>query len=112
MDSSKYTEERVVIELTDQGYPYFASDSKLSIEVRVAADDSEVEIAGSAESLRRLGEILIGLSRCKDYHIHLDGSSESVIAVTPVSTNLVITNSDDLPVVDSRTSDPPDWARG
>lgn len=103
-------EEKIHIECTSQGHPYFPPDKNLRVKLHV--NGSELEILGDSASLRRLGEIFIGLSKSKDFHLHLSADAHSPVLVDPHEFQLVLSNTDQREHSADRITRPPDWASG
>lgn len=115
MDSNKMIEETLRIATTPQGYPYFESNRGIRLAVHVSNVHSEtsqeLELSGNSITLRRLGELLVGLSRCKSYHIHLENNNSSPIVIDGKRIRLTIANTDKADPLIISDSDPPDWAK-
>jgi len=109
-------DERVTLKTNAQGYPVFARCGDLAIDVLISEDSgagvTDVEIIGDEAALRRLGEILIGVSKAKGYHIHVEANPEtSPLDIEPKNVRLTISNAE-IPPQAKASSPPPDWARG
>ena len=115
-EDDKVIEERIKLETNSQGHPVLVRSGDQEIEILISEDSgsgvTDVELIGDAAALRRLGEVLIGVSSSKGYHVHLESNPEtSVINIEPNSIRLTISNSETPPQTKS-SSPPPDWARG
>lgn len=108
-------EETLKIATTPQGLPFFERNPDIRLSVDLAEIDpdggKDVEISGDSASLRRLGELLIGMSRCKSYHVHLEDDETSPIVIDGNGLRVTITNTDDAPVSSKPDTLPPEWAR-
>ena len=109
-------DERIKLDTNSQGYPILVRSGDQKIEVLISEDSgtglTDVELIGDAAALRRLGEILIGVSSSKGYHVHLESNPEtSVIDIEPSNIRLTISNGE-TPSQTKPLSPPPDWARG
>ena len=97
MDFKRIIEE-VVVDLTDGGIPYFEPIPGQQIRLAVVDDPQnghqQIRLAGDADSLRRLGEILIAMSNAKDCHVLLECESPTPLVVQPDHTCLVIEKTD------------------
>ncbi|WP_145458065.1 hypothetical protein [Gimesia panareensis] len=94
-------EEVVTFEINEHGLPFFPATDRLNVNLYASLDvkdesdwKNQIEISGNSDSLRRLGEILIGLSMTKDYHIHLDSNSTGPIKAWPEDFVLTLSNTD------------------
>jgi hypothetical protein len=109
-------EETIKLSFNSQGVPIFPSAPELALTVTVSENGpervNEVEISGTSASLKRLAEILLGVSKMKDYHVHLEAGSESPIKLRPKGLSLTIANSDRSEDDRRPATDPPEWARG
>ena len=109
-------DERVTLKTNSQGHPVLVRCGDQKIEVLISEDSgagvTDVEIIGDEAGLRRLGEILIGVSKAKGYHIHVEADPEtSPLEIEPK--NIRLTNSNaETPTPAKASSPPPDWARG
>lgn len=108
--------ETVVIDTNSQGHPILLRCSNQGINVLITKDPvtdvTDIEIKGGEASLRVLAEVLIGVSKTKGYHVHIDGDSESSpLSIRPSDVRLTISNVELHTQVDA-ASPPPDWARG
>ncbi|ODA31063.1 hypothetical protein [Planctopirus hydrillae] len=109
-------DERVTLKTNSQGYPVFPRCGNLAIEVLISEDSGPgvtlVEIIGDEAALRRLGEVLIGVSKAKGYHIHVEANPEtSPLDIKPKNVRLTISNTE-IPPHAKASSPPPNWAKG
>lgn len=109
-------DERITLPTNSQGYPVLTRRGDSAIEVLISEDPgagvTDVEIIGDEAALRRLGEILIGVSKAKGYHIHVESNPEtSPLDIEPKNVRLTISNAE-MPPQAEASSPPPDWARG
>ena len=108
-------DKHFTIETNASGNPVFHRVENLAIQIVISEDHSmgrtHVELSGDEASLNRLAEILIGVSKSKGYHVHLDASDSSNLRIRPTAIQLTVSNSESpAPNTASRIL-PPDWAR-
>lgn len=108
-------DERIVLKTNSEGYPILLRSDDHQIDVMISQNPTsggiEVEISGDEGSLRRLGEILIGVSKSKGYHIHMDTCGDSSpLKIHPKNIRLTVSNSE-VPPHSKQSSPPPKWAR-
>lgn len=109
-------DERITLKTNSQGYPILSPCGDSAIEVLISKDSgagvTDVQIIGDETALRRLGEILIGVSKAKGYHVHVESNPEtSPLDIEPKNFRLTISNAE-APPQTKASSPPPDWARG
>jgi hypothetical protein len=93
------------------------SSGRITLEVHDGTERDamkHVRLAGSAEALRALGTMLLGMSHSAGHHVHFDESVDGKWFSCRQGFALTIENSDQPMRKEKRTSDrePPDWARG
>jgi hypothetical protein len=114
--SSNVIDERITLQTNSQGYPILARCGDSAIEVLISEDSgtggTDVDIIGDEAALRQLGEILIGVSKAKGFHIHVESNAEtSPLGIEPRNVRLTVSNKE-MPPQAKASSPPPDWAKG
>lgn len=110
-------DERIILKTTEQGYPIFGRTPELQLLLLVSEDPNtgvtDIEISGDAASLHRLGEVLIGISKSKGYHVHMESHCDSsALDIAPSGIRLTVSNSEKGEISLKPKALPPDWARG
>ncbi|MBX3450547.1 MAG: hypothetical protein KF777_13345 [Planctomycetaceae bacterium] len=109
-------DERVTLKTNSQGYPIIVRSGERGIEVLISEDaengTTDIELIGDEASLRCFGEVLIGVSKAKGYHVHLEANAEtSPLDIEPNNIRITVSNRE-TPEQRKPSSLPPDWARG